>query len=396
MTWLDVALIVLLIGVAIGGYRQGFVAGIFGFAGFFAGGAVGLFVVPKLVSGLAPGALPALLAAAGALVCAGVGQALGSLLGVSLRRFITWKPARAVDAGAGAVLSLVSVLILVWVFAYAVAQGPVSPFTDQVRSSKVLGAIDRVMPDAARGWFSDFRATLARSSFPQVFSAIAPPPIVNVPAPDEADVDTAAVRRAALSSVEVVGDAPSCDRRISGSGFFYSPHHVLTNAHVVAGTDDVSIRLGGVGASWPARVVAIDRQRDVAVLYVPGVTGSALRFDTDPPHSGDPTVVIGYPEGGPLTLRAARVRNVQEARGQDIDDSGLVTREILALRTIVQPGNSGGPLVAVNGSVEGVVFAASVVDAETGYALTVREVAPVANAGSNATSEVSTGACVAD
>jgi S1-C subfamily serine protease len=103
--------------------------------------------------------------------------------------------------------------------------------------------------------------------------------------------------------------------------------------------------------------------------------------------------VLGYPENGPFTAVAARVRSVEEARGPDIYQSQQVTRQIYALYAIVRPGNSGGPLLTPGGQVAGVVFAAAVDHAHTGYALTAREVAPDAATGATATAEVSTQGC---
>jgi S1-C subfamily serine protease len=60
---------------------------------------------------------------------------------------------------------------------------------------------------------------------------------------------------------------------------------------------------------------------------------------------------------------------------------------------VVRPGNSGGPLLAPDGRVYGVVFAAAVSVKDTGYALTASEVLPDARAGRTATVPVSTEAC---
>ena len=59
----------------------------------------------------------------------------------------------------------------------------------------------------------------------------------------------------------------------------------------------------------------------------------------------------------------------------------------------MQPGNSGGPLLAPNGDVYGVVFAKSLDDSHTGYALTADEVAPVVRTGRALTTETSTNSC---
>ena len=104
-------------------------------------------------------------------------------------------------------------------------------------------------------------------------------------------------------------------------------------------------------------------------------------------------MVAGYPEDGPFTAVPARVRNRQQARAPDIYSRGMITRDIYALRALVRPGNSGGPLLATDGRVYGVVFAAATDDNETGYALTAGEVKSDAVAGVSATAPVSTQGC---
>ena len=68
-------------------------------------------------------------------------------------------------------------------------------------------------------------------------------------------------------------------------------------------------------------------------------------------------------------------------------------REVYSLRGHIRPGNSGGPMVSSAGDVTGVVFAASVTDADTGYALTASQVREAAAAGLTADNEVDTGDC---
>ena len=69
-------------------------------------------------------------------------------------------------------------------------------------------------------------------------------------------------------------------------------------------------------------------------------------------------------------------------------------REIYSLAAIVQPGNSGGPLLDTNGRVVGVIFAKSLEDNATGYALTLAEARPVLDEATSAGAPVATGACV--
>jgi S1-C subfamily serine protease len=164
----------------------------------------------------------------------------------------------------------------------------------------------------------------------------------------------------------------------------------MTNAHVVAGIDRPTVRVGGVGRLYQARVVLFDPQKDVAVLYVPALRAPVLHFD-GVASRGDSAVVAGYPQDGGLDLQAATVASRINATGQNIYNSGTVTREIYSIRSTVRPGNSGGPLLTTDGEVYGVVFARSTSDDETGYVLTAHEVASDAKKAAHATARVDTG-----
>jgi S1-C subfamily serine protease len=139
-------------------------------------------------------------------------------------------------------------------------------------------------------------------------------------------------------------------------------------------------------------VVLFDPQRDVAVLYVPGLNTPALSFAGQAPFGSD-AIVAGYPEDGPFTARAARIGPVEDPPVPNIYQTAEVNRQIYAIRALVQPGNSGGPLLSPGGSVYGVVFAAATSVPDTGYALTAAEVASDAASGADATAGVSTQGC---
>ncbi len=389
---LDIVLLVACVVFAVSGYRQGFLVGILSFVGFLGGGVVGAHFAPALHSALGLTINPALFGVLVVFVFASIGQLLATAVGMAARRRLTWRSARTADSAGGAVVSVVSVLLVAWLIGTALAHSSLTTLARQVRHSAVLGALDDVMPDGARTWFSSFRRLLDQNGFPQVFGAIGPERIVAVPAPDPAVLNSRAVRTARGAIVKVVGVAHSCQRQLEGSGFVYAPQHVMTNAHVVAGVRSPTVQIGDGGEELDARVVVYDPRRDVAVLYVPGLAPAPLRF-AGAASRGQSAVVAGYPENGPFHAGAARVRGVQEARGPDIYQRSQVTREIYAVYASVRPGNSGGPLLAPDGAVYGVVFAAAVDDPTTGYALTAREVAPDAAAGVNATHGVSTQGC---
>ena len=135
-----------------------------------------------------------------------------------------------------------------------------------------------------------------------------------------------------------------------------------------------------------------DPQRDIAVLYVPGLRATPLHF-TGPAQVGANAIVAGYPENGSFRAVPARVGGTEEATSPDIYQSAQVTRQIYAVRATVEPGNSGGPLLTPGGGVYGVVFAAAISVPHTGYALTAAEVQADAARGARATASVSTQGC---
>jgi S1-C subfamily serine protease len=391
MDTLDIVLIVVCIGFALSGYRQGFLIGFLSFAGFIGGGALGAKYANALHAHSHVGLDPALFGLLVVVVAALLGQLIASLIGASLRREMTWQPLRTVDSIAGGLVSVISVLLVAWLLGTALANASSAGVSRQVRNSSVLHGVDVVMPSDARTWFSSFRRLLDQDGLPEVFGGIGPDSSPKVAPPDPKLAHSRAVRLAAPSVVKITGDAESCSRRLEGSGFVIAPDRVLTNAHVVAGVTSPSVQVSD-GRMLPAQVVLYDPERDVAVLSVPGLNGTPLEF-ANPISRGQSAIVVGYPEDGPFDAVAARVRSVQNASGPDIYQNRQVTRQIYSLFAIVRPGNSGGPLLTPSGRVAGVVFAASVDNPRTGYALTAHEVAPDASAGISNTTPVSTEGC---
>jgi S1-C subfamily serine protease len=305
---------------------------------------------------------------------------------------VHWRPATLIDAVAGAAVSVISVLLIAWLIGSAVVNAPFAMVTAQVQKSAVLHAVDGVMPSGARTMFSDFRSLLASGPYVQVFGALGAEPALTVAPPNPAVLSSAGLGRSRNSIVKVMGIAPTCQRKIEGSGFVISPHHVLTNAHVVAGVTQDQTVTTRQEARLPATVVLFDPERDLAVLYVPGLNARPLHF-AGPANLGDEAIVAGYPRDNPFTVVPARVGDDQLAQAPDIYQSKEVTRQIYSIRANVEPGNSGGPLLAPNGQVDGVVFAAAVGVKDTGYALTAAEVEGDARSAATRTGGVSTWKC---
>ena len=215
----------------------------------------------------------------------------------------------------------------------------------------------------------------------------------NVPPPDKAVLSWRAVKRDQGSIVKITGQAKTtCNRAMEASGFVISPHHVLTNAHAVAGMTSGPYVHDGTSNRFPAKVVLFDSNTDVAILYVPQLNAPPLRF-TGPAPRGSDAVVAGYPENRRFRAVPARVGSRWSAQGPNIYHTGTVTRAIYAVRASVIPGDSGGPLLARSGKVYGVIFARSSTARDTGFALTASAVGPDVRHGARATTPVSSRGC---
>jgi S1-C subfamily serine protease len=397
LTVLDYLLLLLFVSYAFTGFRQGLVVSVLSLAGFLAGGALAMWLLPLAVDDWhaldGSPLLRTVVLVAGVFVLASLGQAVAVALGGSLRRRLTVRPARAFDAALGAVVVLLSAAVLVWFLAGALRGGAPGPVARAIGESRVLRVIDGVVPPQTSRLFAGFREVLDREGFPRVFEGLGSERITPVAPPDPQVAETQGVRDAASSVIKVTGVAAACNRGQEGSGWVVARERVVTNAHVVAGLDRATLRIRGTGRSYTGRVVLFDPARDLAVLAVPGLPADPLPQGPDL-RRGDGGVVAGFPLDGPYRLDAARVREVIDARGSDIYGHPGTSREVYALYAQVRPGNSGGPLLSTDGEVVGVIFAKSLDDPRTGYALTLDEARPVLQAAASASRPVDTGGCV--
>ena len=343
LDWLIVAFAALL---ALHGFRQGFIVGVLSFAGFAAGAVVGTRLGPQLLpqgssSPYAPafGLFGALLA--GAILATGLEG-----LGLRLRRSLVIPGLGVVDGLLGALLSGAIALGVVWVAAAVAAQAPGDvSLRHDIQRSFILRTLNNLLPPSG-----PILNALARLD---PLPAIAGPPAA-VPPPPPRIAHDPAVAAAEPSVVRVLGTA--CGLGVEGSGWVAGPDEVVTNAHVVAGETDTVVEAGGHPPDLTAHPIAFDPHDDVAVLRVPGLGRRALTLGPNPP-SGEAAAIMGYPRDGPFTVRAGRVGQTQPVITQDAYGRGPVTRLVTPLRGVVQPGNSGGPMIDVHGQVATTVFA---------------------------------------
>ena len=385
--WLVIALALV---VAYTGWVHGFVVGLLSFVGFVGGAVAGLLLVPVVLGGLEPSLGVSVLAALMVLAIASIGQGLLAWAGGWVRAKVSSEPARHADALAGALLAVVGLLIGAWAVGLAISSSAIPYASAAVRESKILETVDTAMPVSPEVLHDAFESVVVAGRFPDVVAPWVPEPIRDVGEPTATLSRDPEIRAAALSVVKVIGRAESCDRVVEGSGFVVAAERVMTNAHVVAGVS-APIVTAPDAEPLEARVVHFDPRTDVAVLAVPGLDRAALAFRGDA-TAGAHAAVVGYPGNGPLRTEPVRVRGEHALLGSDIYDDGTVRRDVLSIRGEIRPGNSGGPLVADDGLVFGVVFAASLTDPETGYALSAAEVSR-ALAAAAATEPVPTGVC---
>ena len=260
-----------------------------------------------------------------------------------------------------------------------------------MRGSKILSEVDKYAPEWLKSVPKRMSGLLSNSGLPQVLQPFGKTPIQTVDVPDASLADSIAVANARPSVVKIRGVAQACQKVLEGTGFVIAPNRVMSNAHVVAGSDSVTVEADG--QSYEGSVVSYDPNEDISILDVPNLPLRPLVFAQQPAGTGADAVVLGYPGGGDFVATPARIREIIELNGPDIYRTTTVNREVYTIRGTVRQGNSGGPMINRSGQVLGVVFGAAVDNNDTGFVLTAHEVSRQL-AKANSTAKVPTGTCV--
>ncbi|HET9911444.1 MAG TPA: trypsin-like peptidase domain-containing protein [Anaerolineales bacterium] len=178
------------------------------------------------------------------------------------------------------------------------------------------------------------------------------------------DVETAitqSVEKVGPAVVTVVGTVPGSmtffgptgDQTVSGTGFFITDSgYILTNNHVVEGTEEVNIILSD-GTEQTAAIVGTDIYSDIAVLKTDGnVPAVASLGNSDVLKPGESVIAIGSPLGN---FKNSVTVGVVSATGRAIDTGqGYQIEDLIQTDAAINHGNSGGPLVNLAGEVIGV------------------------------------------
>ena len=331
--WLDIAIIGVALVAAISGWRSGALGSLLSFVGVVLGAVAGVMLAPHLVDHLSSPRAKLFAALFLILALVVVGEVAGVVLGRAVRGSIRSGPVRVLDSVVGVALQLVVVVVAAWLLASPLTSSDQPNLAAAVRGSQVVSEVDKYAPEWLRSVPKRMSGLLSTSGLPDVLEPFGRTPIADVDPPDASLADSLVVAKSRPSVVKIRGVAPACQKVLEGTGFVVAPSRVMSNAHVVAGADTVTVE--AEGKTYDATVVSYDPDADIST----------------------------------------------------------VNREVYTIRGLVRQGNSGGPMINRAGQVIGVVFGAAVDDNDTGFVMTTNEVSrQLAKIGN--TAKVATGACV--
>jgi len=387
MNYID-GIIILILGVTVfRGFELGFVRQLFSTAGFFLGLGLGVLLEPATVRLVDTDTAKSIVALITTLGGGFLLLSVGEYVGIILKKKLTIKHIDTVDNFLGTGLAFVSVLVAVWLSAAIAQSTPLPDLQQDMENSRIVSWLNEHGPPAPTV-IAGLGKLIDPNGFPKVFSGSEPVPPSDVPLPELGDLETA-VKADAASVVKVEGQG--CGGIVEGSGFVVADGMIVTNAHVVAGINKPYVV--DSNGTRTATAIWFNPNLDLAVLRTTKLAGKPLQLNTTEADKGTPAAVLGYPGGGGFSAKAAAILDKFIATGRNIYDRGDVEREVYEVRAEIIPGNSGGPLIAKDGSVIGVVFAESTSYDKVGYALTTAAVTKDITKAKAQNQPVSTGSC---
>jgi S1-C subfamily serine protease len=382
----DFIIIVLCLGALLRGYQIGLLRQLSSTIAFLVGLYPGTLLSSMVMSHMSGPSRPLAGLAVLLTVCFAL-MTVAELIAVRIKVAVRNTYVQKLDDGAGAIMSVVTLLLGLWLASAIFSLAPPSAVQAQLKNSAILSRLTSRLPPAAQV-LSAFNRLIDPNQSPQVFAGREPSPEANYPLPD-AQQYNALLSRIEPSVVKIEG--LGCGGIVDGSGFVFSPELVVTNAHVVAGVQSPKIRTAE--ATYNTVVVHFDPDNDIAVLRVAGLKAPALTINRMNAAAGSTIFALGYPGGGNFTVSPGVVLDRFEALGQDIYGKKRTTRDVYSLQTTVVRGNSGGPVVSADGAVIGVVFATSTTYNNIGYALTMEQIHEQLRSAEAKTAAISTGKC---
>ena len=255
----------------VSGWRHGMAVALLSFVGVLGGAIIGVQLAPLLAANLETKSSQVIVSVVVVVVLVALGETTGVYFGRHIRDRITGERTLTVDSMLGSVLQAATVVVAAWLVALPLATASMPP------SPRACAAQVCCAPSirSCRDPHDSCPPTCARCSTapasPTCSACFAPTPITQVGPPDPA-LAGATVQDVQGSVLKIRGKAPSCSRQLEGSGFVIGPELVMTNAHVVAGTNETSVEVVSRGRTreLEADVISYDPAVDLAVLYVRG------------------------------------------------------------------------------------------------------------------------------
>lgn len=209
-------------------------------------------------------------------------------------------------------------------------------------------------------------ATVAPAPTPTPSPTPAPESVPSATAPDDF-AGTYAEVASGVGLVHVVG----CGFVGTGSGFLVADDKLATAAHVVDQATQISVSLDGTTVA--ASVLGVDQSTDLALLQLSEpVVGHVFDFASTDPSPGTQIAALGFPLDQPKTLTEGTVSGLDRAITTESGWFG----HMMQTDTALNPGNSGGPLVTVDGAVVGVADALKTDAQGIAYAVPASVAAP--------------------
>jgi len=361
---LDGIIILFAISALFRGREIGFVRQAFSTVGFFSGLFLGALLQPQTVKLATSAGTRSLITIITTVGTALIVMTIGEYIGIATKRRVLMNRLNHFDNLFGSVLSVITLLLSVWLGTAIVSSLPSPAAQAALQNSRIVTTLNKKLPSAP-AVIASLGKLVDPNGFPQVFIGQEPGPSKLLPLPNLGDLQTAVANdRASVVKIEGQG----CGGIVEGSGFVAGSGLIISNAHVVAGIKRPYVI--DANGTHSATVLWFDPNLDFAVLRVSNVAGRPLVIADQPVPVGTPAAVLGYPGGGSFNAKPAVILNQFTASGRNIYGRGSTSREIYEVQANIIPGNSGGPLVAQNGSVVGLVFAQSTTFPQVGYALT--------------------------
>ena len=457
LTWLDVLLIVALAMLLVQGHRRGLWVVLGNLVGLVGGAAIAFYALPEVAKFVtAPQWRWAALIATLVLLVA-AGQYVGAAIGEAIRLRVNLPALRLVDRLLGALAAGLAGALVLWLVAFSIAASGSTAVTREVTRSRVITALDTVMPDSLLAWAARSRSAVADLDVLPELELPAPVPETDdgvraAPAPAATPaLPSAASSPAASSPSDTATSAPSDsatpeepdDAAAASSPTSAAPSATTTAPASSASTAAPStpaassasaavVRLTGTAAQCnqvqsgsgvavapdrvltnahvvlgvdaptvtdrargvhAARIVHLDTAHDLAVLAVDDADLPVMPVGAEL-TGGASASVLGYPDGGPFASTPATVQAVGEVPLGDVLTGAASMVDVYTLAADIRHGYSGGPVVDAAGNLAGLVFARAPGSDAVGYALTADTIAPVVAAAPGMTATVPSGDCV--